>query len=120
MGQIRDTAVRVLPFDQYIIQTYDLGRLAKRSRRFIRAYIPAPRKEQMRFDSAWAARVQRNQSADSSINQGDTNTAASTQAQGTTRPYPDGNTRKGKPEADQTGARQNDIPAISQHVTHDG
>ena len=110
--------VRVLPFDQYIIQTYDLGRLAKRSRRFIRAYIPAPGKEQMRFDSAWAARVQRNHSADSSNNQGDTNTAAGTQAQVTTRPYPDSNPGRRSLETDQAETRQGCTQTTSRHSTH--
>ena len=110
--------MKVLPFDQYIVKTRDLGRLAKRNRKFIRAYSPAPGKEQVRYDSAWGARGHWNRSADSSDNQGNVLTVAGTEAQGTTRSYPDSSPGEGDLGMDQIGIRQGRVEMDPQRSTH--
>ena len=79
--------MRVLPFEQYIIRADSSGRLAKRGRKFIRAYVSAGEKDQLRFgvDSAWGARDHRNQSADSNASQNGGHTVGGTETQDTTR-----------------------------------
>ena len=74
--------VEVLPFDQYIVKVHGSGRLTRRNRKLLRAYVPAFEEEELRFpysqdtdvdrgvDSAWGARDHMNQSADSNAGQG--------------------------------------------------
>ena len=74
--------MEVLPFDQYIVKVHGSGRLTRRNRRFLRAYVPAFEKEESGFpysqdidmgcesDSAWGARGHVTRSADSNNDPG--------------------------------------------------
>ena len=87
--------VEVMPFDQYIVKVHGSNRLTRKNRKFLRAYVPALEEEEPSVPygrdietdreeaSAWGARGQRNQSADSHI---DDTTDSDTRTQDTNPP----------------------------------
>merc|ERR1712055_1237113 len=40
--------VEVMPFDQYIVKVHGSNRLTRRNRKFLRAYVPALEREELR------------------------------------------------------------------------
>ena len=90
--------MEVLPFDQYIVKVHGSGRLTRKNRKFLRAYIPAIEEEESGFpysqdigmvrevDSAWGARGQMTQSADTNDGPGGGPTDSGTGTQDTTPP----------------------------------